>query len=57
MVMLKVKRPKETVENLKRQGYKKFVLTERAFMEDEKIDNDDEVPVTSNYFSILYARK
>ena len=57
MVMLKVKRPKETVEHLKHQGYKKFVLTERAFMEDEKIYIDDEVPVTSNYFSILYARK
>ncbi|NLK26020.1 MAG: cobalt-factor II C(20)-methyltransferase [Euryarchaeota archaeon] len=57
LIMLKVKRPREVVENLKDQGYKDFVLSERVFLDDERIYSADELPETSDYFSILYARK
>jgi precorrin-2/cobalt-factor-2 C20-methyltransferase len=57
LVLLKVKRPRETMDLLRHQGYNKFVLAERVFMEGESIYGDDQIPESSNYFSIMYARK
>jgi precorrin-2/cobalt-factor-2 C20-methyltransferase len=57
MVLLKVRRPRETMDRLRDQGYNKFVLAERVFMEGESIYGDDRIPESSNYFSIMYARK
>ncbi|NLI73910.1 MAG: cobalt-factor II C(20)-methyltransferase, partial [Euryarchaeota archaeon] len=57
LIMLKVKRPKVTMEELKKQGYKDFVLTERAFLDDENVYVGDDLPESSDYFSILYAKK
>lgn len=57
MVMLKVKRPRETVERLKAEGFRDFVLAEKVFLEGERIYAGDQIPEASNYFSILYARK
>ena len=57
MVLLKVKKPRETMDRLREQGYNKFVLAEKVFMDGEAIYGDDQIPETSNYFSIMYARK
>ncbi len=56
-VIMKVRNPKETAESLKMQGYDRFILVERMFMERMKVYNDDELPEKSDYMSILYAGK
>jgi precorrin-2/cobalt-factor-2 C20-methyltransferase len=57
MVILKVKRPREMVDELRQKGYREFVLAERVFMEGERIYKGDQIPEKSDYFSIMYARK
>ncbi len=54
-ILLKVRKPGETVELLRREGYRHFVLMERIFMENEKVYREEEFPVTSDYLSILVA--
>ena len=56
-VLLKVRRPADTVSRLKKEGYSHFVLVERMYMEGEKVFRDWDIPETSNYFSILFARR
>jgi precorrin-2/cobalt-factor-2 C20-methyltransferase len=56
-VLLKVRRPRSLIERLKGEGYSEFVLIERAFMEGQSIYSGDEIPESSDYFSILYARR
>jgi precorrin-2/cobalt-factor-2 C20-methyltransferase len=51
VVVLKVREPKKTVENLKKRGYEEFVLIKKAFMDGEKITR--EIPEKSDYFSTL----
>jgi precorrin-2/cobalt-factor-2 C20-methyltransferase len=55
-IQMKVRRPRETAEQLKKQGYHRFVLVERMYMEGMKIWRDD-LPDESNYFSLLFAEK
>jgi precorrin-2/cobalt-factor-2 C20-methyltransferase len=57
MVLLKVKKPRETMDRLRQQGYTRFVLAEKVFMDGETIYGEDRIPESSNYFSIMYARK
>jgi precorrin-2/cobalt-factor-2 C20-methyltransferase len=57
MVLLKVKRPRETMDRLREQGYNEFVLAERVFLDGERIYGDESIPDSSNYFSIMFARK
>ncbi len=57
LVLLKVKKPRKKVEELKKEGYTRFVLAERVFMEGERVYEGDEIPESSDYFSIMYARK
>ncbi len=57
LVLLKVKKPRSKVEELKKEGYTKFVLAERVFMEGERVYEGDDIPESSDYFSIMYARK
>lgn len=54
-ILLKVRRPKEKVRELKREGFLSFLLVERMFMGDMKIYTADQLPETSDYMSILYA--
>jgi cobalt-factor II C20-methyltransferase (EC 2.1.1.151) len=54
-ILLKVRRPREALVALRREGYRRFVLVERAFMEDEKVFREEELPETSDYLSILVA--
>jgi precorrin-2/cobalt-factor-2 C20-methyltransferase len=56
-VMLKVKRPREVMRSLKSEGYTEFVLAERVYMEGERIYVGEQIPDSSDYFSIMFARK
>ncbi|HVP25922.1 MAG TPA: cobalt-factor II C(20)-methyltransferase, partial [Methanomicrobiales archaeon] len=53
-ILLKVRRPREEADRLRREGFREFVLVERMFLEGEKVYRD-ELPEESSYFSILYA--
>ena len=55
-IQMKVRRPQETANALQKEGYRRFVLVERMFMDGMKIWRDD-LPVESNYFSLLFAEK
>jgi precorrin-2/cobalt-factor-2 C20-methyltransferase len=54
-VVLKVKRPRETVAALRSQGYRSFILVERMFLSDMQVYRGEEIPEKSDYMSILYA--
>lgn len=56
-IMLKVRKPKMRAEELKKNGYKNFILAERMYMEGEKIYRNDDLPEESAYFSIMFAGK
>jgi precorrin-2/cobalt-factor-2 C20-methyltransferase len=55
-IQMKVTRPQETAEKLRREGYSRFVLVERMFMDGMKVWDRD-LPAESNYFSLLFAEK
>jgi precorrin-2/cobalt-factor-2 C20-methyltransferase len=54
-ILLKVRKPRETVKELRSEGYGHFVLVERIFMQNEKVYREAEFPETSDYLSILVA--
>jgi len=56
-IMLKVRRPRAVAETLKKEGYRSFILIERMYMDDMRVYNEAELPETSDYLSILYARR
>lgn len=55
-ILMKVKKPREAVELLKKDGYTEFILLENLFMDDEAIYEND-LPDKADYLSILYARR
>ena len=55
-IRMKVRRPREVAEDLRKEGYSRFVLVERMCMEGMKIW-DSELPENSNYFSLMFAEK
>ena len=55
-ILLKVRRPREEAEGLAREGFRRFVLVERMFLDGEKVYRG-ELPEESTYFSILYAER
>jgi precorrin-2/cobalt-factor-2 C20-methyltransferase len=57
LVLLKVRRPKERAEELRSEGYCEFVLVEKMYFPDMKISRNEELPETSEYLSIMYARR
>jgi len=57
LIRLKARRPKTIVNDLRRDGYREFVLVERMFFNDMKVYRDDEIPEKSDYMSVLYARR
>ncbi|QLH75606.1 MAG: cobalt-factor II C(20)-methyltransferase [Methanomassiliicoccales archaeon] len=56
-VLLKVRRPRETVEKLRKEGFKEFVLAERMYMDGEKIYGESDMPEVCDYMSVLFARR
>ena len=54
-IRMKVRRPKELADNLRREGYTKFALVERMYMDGMQVFRQDELPEESSYFSLLYA--
>ncbi|MBN1432963.1 MAG: cobalt-factor II C(20)-methyltransferase [Methanomicrobiaceae archaeon] len=56
-ILLKVRKPKQKAEELKREGYRNFILAEKMYMEDQKIYQNGDLPEESAYFSILFAGK
>jgi precorrin-2/cobalt-factor-2 C20-methyltransferase len=54
-IVLKVKKPRETVEALQSEGYHTFILVERMFLHDMRVYRGEEIPEKSDYMSILYA--
>lgn len=54
-IVLKVKKPRETVDALRSHGYRTFILVERMFLSDMRVYRGEEIPDTSDYMSILYA--
>jgi precorrin-2/cobalt-factor-2 C20-methyltransferase len=56
-ILLKVKHPKKKADELRRQGYREFVLVERMYFEDMKVYRNDDLPEKSDYLSVMYARR
>jgi precorrin-2/cobalt-factor-2 C20-methyltransferase len=56
-ILLKVKHPKEKAEELRREGYREFVLVERMYFEDMKVYMNNDLPEKSDYLSVMYARR
>jgi len=57
LIRLKARHPKKIVSDLRRDGYREFVLVERMFFSDMKIYRDDAIPEKTDYMSVLYARR
>jgi precorrin-2/cobalt-factor-2 C20-methyltransferase len=56
-ILLKVKHPRKKADELRREGYREFVLVERMYFADMKVYCNDELPETSDYLSVMYARR
>ena len=56
-ILLKVRRPRERADQLRSEGYRQFVLVERMFFPDMQVYRNNELPDTSDYMSVMYARK
>ncbi|BDC35954.1 MAG: precorrin-2 methylase [Candidatus Methanoliparum thermophilum] len=53
IVVLKVKRPWDIINKFKRYGYNDFALVKRAYMDDEEILYNLDIPEESDYFTTL----
>ncbi len=56
-ILLKVRRPQEQASRLRAEGYRDFILIERMFFPDMKIYRNTDLPETSDYMSVMYAKK
>lgn len=56
-IRMKVKRPKDLAESLRTDGYSRFALVEKMYMEGMQVLHDDDLPEESSYFSLLYAER
>ena len=56
-ILLKVRRPKECAQALRKEGYREFVLVERMYFPDMKVYRNGELPEQSDYLSVMYARR
>jgi precorrin-2/cobalt-factor-2 C20-methyltransferase len=56
-ILLKVKHPKKKADELRREGYREFVLVERMYFADMKVYRNDDLPEKSDYLSVMYARR
>jgi precorrin-2/cobalt-factor-2 C20-methyltransferase len=56
-ILLKVRYPKKKADELRKEGYREFVLVERMFFPDMKIYRNGDLPEKSDYLSVMYARR
>lgn len=56
-ILLKVRHPRARMEQLRAEGFSRFVLVEKMYFPDMKIYRDDEIPEKSEYLSVMYAGK
>lgn len=56
-ILLKVRRPKEKADELRREGYREFILVERMYFADMKVYRNEDLPEKSDYLSVMYARR
>ncbi len=56
-IRMKVRKPRELAENLRKEGYSRFALVERMYMDGMQVLNGDVLPEESSYFSLLYAER
>ncbi|PKL64052.1 MAG: cobalt-factor II C(20)-methyltransferase [Methanomicrobiales archaeon HGW-Methanomicrobiales-3] len=56
-IFLKVRKPQQKAAELRSQGYRDFVLVERMYFSDMKVYRNGELPIQSDYMSVMYARK
>jgi len=52
-----VRHPQEKANELRKKGYREFVLVERMYFPDMKVYWNDDLPATSDYLSVMYARR
>ncbi|OPY26681.1 MAG: cobalt-precorrin-2 C(20)-methyltransferase [Methanomassiliicoccales archaeon PtaU1.Bin030] len=57
LVHLKVRAPREMMNDLRSQGYNEFHLVERMHMDGERVYRDEEMPETCDYMSVMFARR
>ena len=57
LVHLKVRAPREMMNDLRSKGYTEFHLMERMHMNGERVYREDEMPETCDYMSVLFARR
>jgi len=56
-ILLKVRHPREKSDELRREGYREFILVERMYFPDMKVYRNEELPEKSDYLSVMYARR
>jgi precorrin-2/cobalt-factor-2 C20-methyltransferase len=57
LIRMKVRKPHELAENLRKEGYSRFALVERMYMDGMQVLTGDDLPEESSYFSLLYAER
>ena len=56
-ILLKVRKPREKAEELRKSGYREFVLVERMYFPDMKVYRNGDLPDKSDYMSVMYAKR
>jgi precorrin-2/cobalt-factor-2 C20-methyltransferase len=56
-ILLKVRNPKKRAEELRKEGFREFILVERMYFPDMKVYHTDDLPEKSDYMSVMYARR
>lgn len=56
-IRMKVRRPRELAMDLKEEGYTRFALVEKMYMDGMQKITGDDLPEESSYFSLLYAER
>jgi precorrin-2/cobalt-factor-2 C20-methyltransferase len=56
-ILLKVRHPREKANELRKKGYREFVLVERMYFPDMKVYRNGDLPEKSDYLSVMYARR
>lgn len=57
LVHLKVRHPRKMMEDLRAQGYSRFHLVERMYMEGERVYGEDDMPERCDYMSVMFAQR
>ena len=56
-IRMKVRKPRELAKSLRKEGYSRFALVERMYMDGMQVLTGDDLPEESSYFSLLYAER